>query len=60
MSTEAVWTSFRCADYGGAAERSTGQLSLSADIELHRILLLRPRLLQPDAPRGGDPLEVGE
>ena len=52
ISSEAVWTSVRCAGDGGAAQRSAGQLSLLADPELHRLLLLRPRLVQPDAPRG--------
>ena len=60
ISAEAVWTSVWGAGDGGAAQRSAGQLSLPADLELHRLLLLGPRLLQPDAARGGNPLEVGE
>ena len=60
VSPEAVWTGLRCAGDGGTAERSAGHLSLLADLQLHRLLLLRPRLLQPDAPGRGNSVEVCE
>ena len=60
ISPEAVWTIVRGAGDGGTAERSAGQLPLFADPQLHRVLLLRPRLLQPDAPGGGNSVEVSE
>lgn len=50
----------RRAGDGGTAQGSAGQFSLLADPQLHGVLLPSPRLLQPDAPGGGNSVQVRE
>ena len=57
IGQETVRTGVWRAGDGGAAQRSAGQLSLLADLQLHRVPLLSPSLLQPDTAGGGSSVE---